>query len=606
MLSKSQVMAQLFTPNFTIGHVRRSLDNDWHVDLEPYTEIDGHPGYRFNFEIPYNSTTKVLQGQKGDAGDSATVNIGTVTVSDKPAVINVGTDTNAILDIILPRGAKGEKGDIGPQGPMGIRGLQGVAGEKGKSSFVKVDNVQLSKDGLFKITSRQEEREDGNFETLLDFHFPEAIMKNESPTIEIGRVSVGDTPTVTNSGTSIHSVLDIVLPNGIKGDKGDNGQEGAVGPAGSTGKSAYELAVNNGFEGTEKAWLQSLKGEQGLPGITPTINIGTVREGSVADVQNIGTSTNVILDFTLPTGVKGNQGDRGLTGKSAYDIAVDNGFTGTENEWLQSLRGDNGNIISLEIGTVTAGAIPAVTIDKVSDTLSKVNFVLPLGAKGNTGIQGEQGQQGIPGKSAYDIAIENGLFSGTVDEWLQSLKGENGKNGNVISLEVGTVTAGAAPSITIDKISDVLSKINFVLPTAQLDSHTRVESTQVILNNGETIEEAITKLKNIINSIVTDGKVYAKNIIFEDGDTLEDKFKNGTITEYKDIKDATLSVIDVGIITDTNIGKAINEKITQSGVFAITYIVDTDKYNGLWLRKDNARIGFYFDKAGIKLYLDIG
>lgn len=602
MLSKSQVMAQLFSPNFTIGHVRRSLDNDWHVNLEPYTEIDGHPGYRFNFEIPYNSSTKVLQGQKGDAGASATVNVGAVTVGDKPAVINVGTGTNAILDIILPRGAKGEKGDVGPQGPMGIRGLQGAAGEKGKSSFVKVDNVQLSKDGLFKITSRQEERDDGNFETLLDFYFPEAIMKNESPTIEIGRVSVGDTPSVTNSGTSIHSVLDIVLPNGIKGDKGDNGQEGSAGPTGPTGKSAYELAVNNGFEGTEIAWLQSLKGEQGLPGITPTINIGTVKEGSVANVQNIGTSTNVILDFTLPTGVKGDQGSRGLTGKSAYELAVDNGFTGTEVEWLQSLRGNNGNVISLEIGTVTAGAIPTATIDKVSDTLSKINFVLPLGAKGNTGTQGEQGEQGLPGKNAYDIAIENG-FSGTVDEWLQSLKG---KDGNVISLEVGTVTAGVTPSITIDRISDVLSKINFVLPAAQLNSQTRVESTQVILSDGETLEETITKLKNIINNIITNGKISAGDIIFEDGDTLEDKFRNGTITEYKDIKDATLSVIDAGIITSTDVGKAINDKVTQNGVFAITYIVDTDKYNGLWLRKDNARIGFYFDKAGIKLYLDIG
>lgn len=28
----------------------------------------------------------------------------------------------------------------------------------------------------------------------------------------------------------------------------------------------------------------------------------------------------------------------GMTGKSAYEIAVDNGFSGSEKEWLQSLR----------------------------------------------------------------------------------------------------------------------------------------------------------------------------------------------------------------------------------------------------------------------------
>lgn len=31
-----------------------------------------------------------------------------------------------------------------------------------------------------------------------------------------------------------------------------------------------------------------------------------------------------------------------LSGKSAYDIAVKNGFNGTESEWLESLKGDTG------------------------------------------------------------------------------------------------------------------------------------------------------------------------------------------------------------------------------------------------------------------------
>lgn len=38
------------------------------------------------------------------------------------------------------------------------------------------------------------------------------------------------------------------------------------GGAGADGKSAYEIAVDNGFEGDEQAWLESLKGEKGDKG----------------------------------------------------------------------------------------------------------------------------------------------------------------------------------------------------------------------------------------------------------------------------------------------------------------------------------------------------
>lgn len=34
---------------------------------------------------------------------------------------------------------------------------------------------------------------------------------------------------------------------------------------------------------------------------------------------------------------------QGPAGKSAYEIAVENGFTGTEQEWLASLKGDKGD-----------------------------------------------------------------------------------------------------------------------------------------------------------------------------------------------------------------------------------------------------------------------
>lgn len=42
-------------------------------------------------------------------------------------------------------------------------------------------------------------------------------------------------------------------------------------------------------------------------------------------------------------GIPGKQGPLGNDGRSAYEIAREHGFTGTEAEWLASLKGDNGD-----------------------------------------------------------------------------------------------------------------------------------------------------------------------------------------------------------------------------------------------------------------------
>lgn len=43
-------------------------------------------------------------------------------------------------------------------------------------------------------------------------------------------------------------------------------------------------------------------------------------------------------------GPKGDTGAAGPNGKSAYELAVDNGFTGTLQEWLASLQGGERSI----------------------------------------------------------------------------------------------------------------------------------------------------------------------------------------------------------------------------------------------------------------------
>ena len=66
------------------------------------------------------------------------------------------------------------------------------------------------------------------------------------------------------------------------------------------------------------------------------------------------------------------------------------------------------------------------------------------GTKGDPGQDGTDGQDGVNGKSAYDIAVEQG-FTGTIEEWLISLKGSKGDKG-----ENGADGANGSPGVKGD------------------------------------------------------------------------------------------------------------------------------------------------------------
>ena len=71
------------------------------------------------------------QGQQGEPGAAATVTVGTVTTGEPGTdaiVINSGTESAAVLNFTMPRGATGAAGAPGPQGPKGDTGETGPAG----------------------------------------------------------------------------------------------------------------------------------------------------------------------------------------------------------------------------------------------------------------------------------------------------------------------------------------------------------------------------------------------------------------------------------------------------------------------------------------------
>ena len=106
-------------------------------------------------------------------------------------------------------------------------------------------------------------------------------------------------------------------------------------------------------------------------------------------------------------------------GKSAYAVAVAHGFKGTEQEWLDSLRGVQG-----PQGELGPKGEPFRYEDFTAEQLEALK-----GPKGDKGEDGRDGTNGIDGLSAFRIAQLNG-FQGTDIEWLKSLKGKDASADN--------------------------------------------------------------------------------------------------------------------------------------------------------------------------------
>lgn len=181
------------------------------------------------------------------------------------------------------------------------------------------------------------------------------------------------------------------IANGLKGDKGDDGL------------SAYQIAVINGYKGSQAEWLASLvgakgdKGDKGNPGkdfqivkTFPSIaemNGAGFSDGDftmiASDVNDPddgklyvwnGTSFTYVADLSGSQGIKGDTGKTGETGEkgdpgdqglSAYQVAVNAGFSGSVSEWLASLVGAKGDTgekgADAVINIITQAAYDALT-----------------------------------------------------------------------------------------------------------------------------------------------------------------------------------------------------------------------------------------------------
>ena len=161
------------------------------------------------------------------------------------------------------------------------------------------------------------------------------------------------------------------------------------------------------------------------------------------DEGNTGTEQDFLDSLK---GTDGTPGDPGADGDSAYQVWLDAGNTGTEQEFLDSLKGTDGTP-----GDPGADGDSAyqVWLD-AGNTGTEQEFLDSLkGADGDPG-------QGTEGKSAYDIWIELGN-TGTEQDFIDSLIGPQGSSGGNNSVE-------NLPTDVIILENNVLETVSFIVP----------------------------------------------------------------------------------------------------------------------------------------------
>ena len=142
----------------------------------------------------------------------------------------------------------------GPTGPKGDKGDIGPKGERGLPGPVSID-VGITK-------------------TVEPYEFAK----------------------VENVGTKKDAILNFKIPKGDKGDTGPKGERGLTGPKGDKGDTGPKGDMGEKGE----------RGEQG-PSTIQIGNIKTIEPDDKAEVINVGTPVDVVLDFKIPKGEQGEQ-----------------------------------------------------------------------------------------------------------------------------------------------------------------------------------------------------------------------------------------------------------------------------------------------------------
>ena len=275
----------------------------------------------------------------------------------------------------------------GPQGDKGETGARGEKGEKGDMSIITLnkENGHWMIDGVDTEVSAIGPKGDkvsvtidpANKHWMIDGEDTNVVAEGKdgkTPEIKIDPVTKrwiidgidtnivsegvkgekGEKTLVTIDPVSKHWLIDGVDTNVLaEGVKGDTGAEARL----SIDPETKHFIINGVDSGVRA------EGVKGIDGVTPEISINEISKnwiinGHDTEIKAEGTKgekgekTLVTIDpntkHWLIDGVdtnvlaEGTKGTDGVDGKSAFDIATEKGFTGSKDEWLESLKGAKG------------------------------------------------------------------------------------------------------------------------------------------------------------------------------------------------------------------------------------------------------------------------
>jgi hypothetical protein len=323
--------------------------------------------------------------------------------------------------------------DLVSSQPVSIRIslLQGSA--SGNPVYVENHTVSTNINGLATLEIGNGTVQSGDF-TTIDWSAGPYFLKTETD------------PTGGNSYTVTGVSQFLSVPYALFAERCNT--PGPQGAPGNDGASAYQIALQNGFQGSETQWLASLQGTAGTNG------------------------TN---------GTNGMDGNDGSDGASAYDIAVQNGFQGSVTQWLASLQGVTG--ASGLNGNDGKNTLVKTTLEPSGSNCSTGGVKMEYGKDENS--------NGVLDALEIDNSLTRFVCNGATGS--QGPQGPAGSYsaGNGISLSNGTIS-------TVPMEYAYLSIGNAVQSSVQtLSPNWQVQTNGISLSNGTTFTLNADKLYEV-------------------------------------------------------------------------------------------------------------
>ena len=332
------------------------------------------------------------KGDKGETGAAGQDGVGIENIAINDGKLNITLTNGTTLDLGNIKGADGAKGD---KGDKGDKGETGAAGEDGNG----VAGTAINEVGELVITYTN-----GETANLGKVVGNDGAKGEKGDKGDKGEAGADGQDGRGISSAAINSDGELVLAfsdetelnlGKIKGEKGDKGEKGETGAAGKDGSDGVGIAnvtisdegnLNVSLTNGANLDLGNIKGEDGI-GITRSeLNA----EGQLLLTYSDGTTTNL----GVIVGAKGEKGEKGADGANGAD----------------------GVGIS-DVNVLTDGTLVVTLSDGTTKSLGNIK-----------GEKGEKGDNGADGKSAFELYQEaNPEYTGTYTEWLESLKGEDGK-----------------------------------------------------------------------------------------------------------------------------------------------------------------------------------